>query len=103
MLLWSVPSCNIFGVLAVILGWVANSGVKKRFAYTAAAFYFLAAVLSGALALVLKLFLSGTALFDTAGIIAAAAIPVYIFCGALSLIGGRKIPGEEDTGGLFDD
>lgn len=45
-LIWTIPSVNLFGVIAVIVSWIAYSNSKKNMAYVSTGMYIAATVIS---------------------------------------------------------
>ena len=52
-LIWTIPSVNLFGVIAVIVSWIAYSNSKKNMAYVSTGMYIAATVISILFAIVL--------------------------------------------------
>lgn len=55
-LIWSIPSLNIFGIIAGVVSWICYSSSKKGTASAAAVIYIIAAALSIGFAVVLIFF-----------------------------------------------
>lgn len=113
-LIWSIPSLNIFGIIAVILTWVVYSSSKKGTASAAMAMYITAAVISVLFAVVLVFagslfgliasadntmmdFLNGAAVFSIVGDV------LYITAAVMCYKGGKELKeSDSESNGFFD-
>lgn len=87
-LIWTIPSVNLFGVIAVIVSWIAYSNSKKNMAYVSTGMYIAATVISILFAIVL-LFAGGMFSFvgETAGVSHNAMTNLLNGMAAFSLVG----------------
>ncbi len=114
-LVWSIPSLNIFGIVAFIMSWTAYSSNKKGSAYAAMGFYIAATVLSLFFS---KLLLAAGGIFGAAALAAGlseSAVPtvltgiavfsfvidaLYIIAAVKCFKAGKELP--ESGKGFFD-
>jgi dolichyl-phosphate-mannose--protein O-mannosyl transferase len=87
-LIWTIPSVNLFGVIAVIVSWIAYSNSKKNMAYVSTGMYIAATVISILFAIVL-LFAGGMFSFvgEAAGVSHNAMTTLLTGMAAFSLVG----------------
>ncbi len=115
-LIWSVPSLNIFGIIAAVFSWVIYSKPKKGTVYLTMGLYISAAVVSVLFAVIL-LFAGGVFSFagEAAGISDNALTELMNGAAAFSIVGdilyiaaaisgykGGKLINDSDSNGFFD-
>ncbi len=112
-LIWSIPSLNIFGIIAAIMSWVAYSNNKSSTAKTAMVMYIVAVAASAAFAALMLVAQGAVMAFgDAAGGVVLfggmAAFSVigdilYIAAAVVSCKGARLITDQDSqSNGFFD-
>ena len=83
-LIWSIPSLNIFGIIAGVVSWICYSSSKKGTASAAAVIYIIAAALSIGFAVML-IFFKGMiiSIFGEAETMSGVLNFMAVFCGFL--------------------
>lgn len=96
LLLWSIPSCNLFAVIAVIMGWLTNSACSRKAAYLSGLFYIIAVISNGITFFLLCSVLFASKLIDAGIAVSVIAGLMYILSAVMCFIGGSKITDNED-------
>lgn len=105
-LVWTIPSCNVFAVIAVILGWVNKSVSNRKSAFASGVLYAMAALagfgfsfllgnvreIGEAFGLIASDKLYGFA--DVVNVISTVFGLIYAFLSVLCFKGGRAISRE---------
>lgn len=113
-LIWSIPSLNIFGIIAGITSWICYSSSKKGTASAAAVIYIVAAALSIGFAM-LMIFFKGMiisvlgeagAMTGVLNFMAGFSVfgdILYFIAAYFSFRGGKELKdGNMETNGFFD-
>lgn len=109
-LLWSIPSLNIFGVVAMIISWGAYGGGRKKDALLSGIFYIIAFIVSIIFCVVSLKIMGGLVAGGSGGverlmnIITVMSLiggALYITAAVFSFLGAKELTGSEGKG-YFD-
>lgn len=109
-LLWSIPSLNIFGVVAMIISWGAYGGGRKKDAAGAGVFYIIALIVSILFGFIILKIMGGMVaggsmgvqrLINVITVMSLAGDALYIAAAVFSFLGAKELTGAEGKG-YFD-
>lgn len=110
-LLWSIPSLNIFGIIAMIISWGAYGGGRKKDAMLSGIFYIAALIVSVLFGILLSLaandftsseFAPGlSSLMRVSALLSVFGDILYLAAAVFSFMGARELTGSEGKG-YFD-
>lgn len=110
-LLWSIPSLNIFGVVAMIISWGAYGGGRKKDAMLSGIFYIIALVVSVLFGILLAMagndftsseFEAGlSSLMRFSAMLSVLGDILYLAAAVFSFMGAKELTGSEGKG-YFD-